>query len=118
MIMKKDDYDMLQEVFSGGIAAGLGILDEERMELHNKQFCKTMIWEEIKEKFPEQYVGLMYPTKNENDEIISAIVVCSSKTTSYELMRELELDKKLEIVVYTGEVKDVYSLKDMEHVRF
>ena len=106
MTIKRDDYDMLQEVFAGGIAAGLGIIDEEKMNWHDRHLCRTLSWEEIKEKFPEQYVGLMYVVINEKNEIVSAIVVCSSRTTSYELMRELEQDKKLEKVVYTGEINE------------
>ena len=49
---------------------------------------KNLTWEQIKNEYKHQYVGLCNVHKDSNDEIISADVVCSTKTSNYEDMLE------------------------------
>ncbi len=58
---------------------------------------EKLTWEQIKQQYPEQYVGLSDITREQgSNHIVTAVVSCTSQDCSYEDM----LDQALNGVIY------------------
>ena len=55
-------------------------------------------WEQIKELYPNDYVGLTEIKRDSNNSIISANVLCSTQETSYEDMLGMAIDNKIYMI--------------------
>lgn len=55
-------------------------------------------WEEIKSMYPNDYVGLTNIERDNQNNIISAVVVCSTKDTSYTKMLDMAFDGKFYLI--------------------
>ena len=61
---------------------------------------QRMTWEEIKERYPHQNVGLVDCLPDEN-RFESAIVICSEEDTSYDDIVEMAMERKCKMVYTT-----------------
>ena len=60
-----------------------------------EDFMLRLSWEQIKETYPEDYVGLSDIETDQNGGIAFANVSCSTKETSYEDMLGMAIDGKI-----------------------
>ena len=65
-----------------------------------------LTWEEIKQQYPHQYVGLIDVQKDCQNKIISAIVLCTSENTDYVKMLDMAMENKIYMTYPTADEDD------------
>lgn len=72
---------------------------------------ERLTWDEIKEKYPHQNVGLVNIEPFENSVgVKSAIVICTDKTNTYEELVNMAIDGKIELMYTTMDEDELVGL--------
>lgn len=72
---------------------------------------ERLTWEQIKQKYPHQSVGLIDVESSVNSlSIKSAIVKCTEKDTPCEKLLELAMDKKIRLIYTTLDEDEIGAL--------